>query len=106
MNNGNIWIGVREIEGNQDVPELVHNWSLRLDRITAAVMPVEGQWQSSLEQLEVEMHIFGRLAFAYYQPKLKILSMNVSGQEGVRRVVKRISSILVYAEVLKNAPIL
>ena len=95
-----------ETEGNQDVPELVHNWSLRLDRITeAVVMPIEDQWRSGLDQLEVEMHIFGRLAFAYQTKTEDAKNEWLANTQGVRRVVKRISSTYWFMrEVLQNAP--
>jgi WYL domain len=55
-----------ETEGNQDLPELQHNWCLRLDRITdAAISPIPGQWRSQLDTLAVELHLFNGLAFAY-----------------------------------------
>jgi predicted DNA-binding transcriptional regulator YafY len=95
-----------ETEGNQDVRELVHNWSLRLDRITeAAVMPVKGQWRSSPDQLEVEMHVLSRLAFAYQTKTEDAKNEWLADRQGVRRVVKRISNTYwLIREVLKNAP--
>lgn len=55
-----------ETTANQDLPELAHNWCLRLDRITdAAVTSVPGAWRSYLDTIDVELHLFGRLAFAY-----------------------------------------
>ncbi|GAC1458270.1 MAG: hypothetical protein NVS2B14_06250 [Chamaesiphon sp.] len=56
-----------ETTGNQDLPELVHNWCLRIDRITdASVAPVAEQWYSGLATIPVEMHLFGGLAFAMW----------------------------------------
>jgi predicted DNA-binding transcriptional regulator YafY len=83
-----------ETEGNQDLPELVHNWCLRLDRIPseAAIVPVEGQWRSHLEQIEVEMHLFGGLAFAYKAKSADISNDWLADQPRVRQVVRRISS--------------
>ncbi|NJL56423.1 WYL domain-containing protein [bacterium] len=55
-----------ETTNNQDLTELAHNWCLRLDRITdAAVSSAPGKWQGQLDAIEVELHLFGRLAFAY-----------------------------------------
>ncbi|MDX2239446.1 MAG: WYL domain-containing protein [Leptolyngbyaceae cyanobacterium bins.302] len=55
-----------ETEGNQDLPELQHNWTLRLDRIPeAALNTVRGKWRPDLDYLEVEMHLLKGLAFAY-----------------------------------------
>ncbi|WP_199245406.1 YafY family protein [[Phormidium] sp. ETS-05] len=84
-----------ETEGNLDLPELIHNWSLRLDRIvTAGVAPIQRPWRSHMDSLRVEMHLFDRLAFAY---AARIKSEDEftewlpdSGQ--VLRVVKKISN--------------
>lgn len=55
-----------ETQGNQDLPELRHNWCLRLDRITdAAIAPIPGKWYGHLDSIDVEIHLYGRLAFAY-----------------------------------------
>jgi hypothetical protein len=55
-----------ETEGNQDLPELSHNWCLRLDRIAdAAISPIPGIWRSSLDTISVELHLYRGLAFAY-----------------------------------------
>ncbi|MBE9129258.1 helix-turn-helix transcriptional regulator [Coleofasciculus sp. LEGE 07081] len=83
-----------ETEGNQDLPELHHNWCLRLDRIPigTAIVPVEGQWCSDLSQIEVEMHLFGGLAFAYKAKPTDISNDWLSEKPPVRQVVRRISS--------------
>lgn len=96
-----------ETEGNQDVPQLIHNWSLRLDRITeAAVMPIKGYWRSKLDQLEVELHISGRLAFAYQTKTTEDeISEWLADRQGVRRVVKQVSITFWFIrEVLQNTP--
>ncbi|WP_030008317.1 WYL domain-containing protein [Picosynechococcus sp. NKBG042902] len=55
-----------ETEGNLDLPELQHNWSLRLDRIQdAAVSPLNEKWRSHLDSISVELHLYRGLAFAY-----------------------------------------
>lgn len=60
-----------ESEGNQDLAELVHNWSLRLDRITeASVASVDRKWKNDLDRIEVVLHLQGGLAFSY-EPKTK-----------------------------------
>ena len=94
-----------EKEGNQDLPDLVHNWSLRLDRITeAAVVPIEGEWRSTLDQIEVEMHLFGGLAFAY-QAKAEDVTNEWLEERRIRRVVRRVSSTFWFIrEVLRYAP--
>lgn len=57
-----------ETAGNQDLPELRHNWSLRLDRIIdAAIIPIEGEWRSSLDSILVECELMGGLAHRYQQ---------------------------------------
>lgn len=95
-----------ETEGNQDVPELVHNWSLRLERIPeAGVVPIKGEWQSSLEQLEVEMHLLGGLAFAYQAKPEDVTDEWLADRERVRRVVRQVSSTFWFTrEVLRYAP--
>lgn len=60
-----------ESEGNHDLPALVHNWSLRLDRITeASVASVDLMWKNDLDRIEVVLHLQGGLAFNY-EPKTK-----------------------------------
>ena len=55
-----------ETDGNQDLPELQHNWTLRLDRIPdAALGTARGQWRPDLDRIHVEMFLFKGLAFAY-----------------------------------------
>lgn len=83
-----------ETEGNQDLPELSHNWCLRLDRITdAAISSVNGRWQGGLATITVEMHLFAGLAFAYRSKTTKD-EINEWSPElpQVRRVVRRISN--------------
>lgn len=83
-----------ETEGNQDLPELQHNWCLRLDRITdASIAPVAGQWHSGLAFVLVEIHLFRGLAFAYHS-KTNQDEMNEWSNDlpQVRRVVRRVSS--------------
>lgn len=55
-----------ETEDNQDLPELQHNWCLRLDRIEdAAVGPYPQPWRQGLDTIDVEFHLYGNLAFNY-----------------------------------------
>ncbi|MGI0488788.1 WYL domain-containing protein [Pantanalinema rosaneae CENA516] len=83
-----------ETEGNQDVAELQHNWILRLDRIPdAAISSVPDQWRSNLDLLEVEMHLFRGLAFAYEAKTADIHTEWMSDRNPpIRRVVRRISN--------------
>jgi len=94
-----------ETQGNQDLPDLVHNWSLRLDRITeAAIIPIEGEWRSGLDQIEVEIHLVGGLAFAY-QAKSEDVTNEWLEDRRIRRVVRRVSSTFWFIrEVLRYTP--
>ncbi|WP_413201429.1 WYL domain-containing protein, partial [Nostoc piscinale] len=95
-----------ETEGNLDVAELQHNWSLRLDRIQdAAVLPVTGEWRSGLAEIDVEMYLFAGLAFAYQpKPEDKINEWLPDTQK-VRRVVRRVSSTFWFIrEVMQYTP--
>ncbi len=84
-----------ETAGNQDLPELSHNWSLRLDRIPAetAISSVSGSWQASLASIEAELHFFNGLAFAY-RTKSDADRVNEWHPERprVRRVIRSVSS--------------
>lgn len=91
-----------ETASNQDLPELTHNWCLRIDRITdAATSPVAGQWRSGLAAIPVEIHLFRGLAFAYRSKTNKDeinewLTVDEAALEEtpspVRRVVRQVSS--------------
>ncbi|MGF1938417.1 MAG: WYL domain-containing protein [Nostoc sp. ChiQUE02] len=95
-----------ETEGNQDLPELIHNWCLRLDRIPeAAIVPIEGEWHSSLDRIEVEMHLFAGLAFAYQAKPEDDINEWLLDKARVRRVVRRVSSTFWFSrEVMQYAP--
>jgi hypothetical protein len=83
-----------ETEGNQDLPELQHNWCLRLDRITdASVSSIVGQWHPGLAVVLVEIYLFRGLAFAY-RSKTNQDEVNewLTDVPQVRRVVRRVSS--------------
>ncbi|MFN6537577.1 MAG: WYL domain-containing protein [Nostoc sp. EkiNYC01] len=95
-----------ETEGNFDVEELRHNWSLRLDRIQeAAVLPVAGEWRTRLAQIDVEMHLLGNLGFAYQaKPEDKINEWLPETQR-VKRVVRCVSNTFWFIrEVMQYAP--
>ncbi|MGB3136425.1 MAG: WYL domain-containing protein [Nodosilinea sp.] len=83
-----------ETEGNQDIPELQHNWTLRLDRIPeeAVISPIDGSWQPELGFVDVEMHLIGKLAFAYRTKSKADLINEWDADLQVRRVVRRIAS--------------
>lgn len=82
-----------ETEGNFDIPELKHNWCFRLDRINeAAVTEITGQWRSQLDEIEVEIHLLNRLAFAYEaKPEDKLVEW-IPDKPRVKRVIRKISS--------------
>lgn len=83
-----------ETGGNQDIPELQHNWTLRLDRIPdAALGTVRGQWRPTLDYLDVEMHLLRGLAFAYEAKTADVSNQWLSGQTPpVRQVIRRVSN--------------
>ncbi|MGL5876868.1 MAG: WYL domain-containing protein, partial [Xenococcaceae cyanobacterium] len=55
-----------ETEGNQDISALCHNWCLRLDRIPDAMTnAIDRRWKTDLDTVEVEMHFYRGLAYAY-----------------------------------------
>lgn len=82
-----------ETEENKDIPELQHNWCLRLDRIQeAAVTPIPGEWRSNLDAIEVEIHLLKGLAFAYKAKPEDIDNNWLPEQPRVRRVVRKVSS--------------
>ncbi|MBW4645166.1 MAG: WYL domain-containing protein [Goleter apudmare HA4340-LM2] len=95
-----------ETEGNFDIPELVHNWSLRLDRITdAAVTSIAGEWRNNLDEIKVEMHLFAGLAFAYRAKPEDDSNEWLLDQPRVKRVMRRVSSTFWFIrEVMQYAP--
>ncbi|MGB3693473.1 MAG: WYL domain-containing protein [Spirulinaceae cyanobacterium] len=95
-----------ETEGNLDIEQLQHNWSLRIDRIPeAAIMPIKGQWQGKLDKVQVEIHFFERLAFAYKVKAEDELSEWLPEQPRVKRVLRSISSTYWFIrEIFKNSP--
>jgi hypothetical protein len=83
-----------ETEGNQDLPNLQHNWILRLDRIPdAALATVQGRWRPDLDVLEVEIHLLKGLAFAYESKTTDIANEWLSDRSPpVRRIIRRVSN--------------
>lgn len=82
-----------ETEGNSDIPELKHNWCFRLDGINeAAVTEITQKWLNGLDQIDVEIHLLNRLAFAYQpKPEDKIVEW-IPEQPQVKKVIRRISN--------------
>src|SRR4028118_476398 len=79
-----------ETEGNYDIPELAHNRSLRLDRITnLATLPIEGEWRDNQDFVKVQLHFYRGLARAY-EAKAEDVSDTWDGN--VRKVVKEVSN--------------
>jgi hypothetical protein len=82
-----------ETEGNLDITELQHNWCFRLDRINeAAVTETTGKWQDSLDQIDVEMHLYKGLAFAYQTKPEDQLVEWIPDQQQVKRVIRKVSN--------------
>ncbi|UFP93599.1 helix-turn-helix transcriptional regulator [Gloeobacter morelensis] len=55
-----------EEPGTRDIAELVHNRSLRIDKIVEVKPDEQGEWRTAgLDRVLVEMHLFGDLADAY-----------------------------------------
>lgn len=82
-----------ETEGNQDLPELQHNWTLRLDRIPeVALGAVGGQWCSGLDTIEAEMHLLHGLAFAYQSRPQDRVNEWMADRPNTRRVVRSLSN--------------
>jgi len=82
-----------ETTGNSDLPELVHNWSFRLDRITeAAIAEIPGEWHSGLDEIEVEIYLLNNLAFAYQAKPEDIANDWLPDKQKVRRVVRKVSN--------------
>lgn len=84
-----------ESEGNQDIPELCHNWTLRLDRIQeATVSAIDRPWESDLQRISVELYLYDRLAFSYKTPKPDDIEIGKleSGEPARRRVVRNVFS--------------
>ncbi|MFN6565172.1 MAG: WYL domain-containing protein [Nostoc sp. ChiSLP01] len=96
-----------ETEGNLDVEELHHNWSLRLDRIQdAAVLPVGGEWRSTgLAEIDVEMHLLGNLGFAYQAKPEDKTNEWLPDTHRVKRVVRSVSSTFWFIrEIMQYTP--
>ena len=85
-----------ETEGNQDIPELKHNWTFRLDRIQDAVVtPVKFDWQANLDVIQVEFKVLGGLAFAYAREAPKpddVLVGEIEGSPPQRSVIRNVWS--------------
>jgi predicted DNA-binding transcriptional regulator YafY len=83
-----------ETEGSQDIPELLHNRTLRLDRIPeAAVTPLKAKWKTDLDRINVEFHLFAGLVYAYRgTDKNDQINELINGPVTTRRIIRPISS--------------
>lgn len=95
-----------ETHGNEDLPELCHNWTFRLDRIEEAVVsPLKLSWQLNLDTIEVQFKVYGRLAFAYGKEEVKqddIFQGEIQGNPPYRLITRNIwSSFWFFREIAK-----
>jgi predicted DNA-binding transcriptional regulator YafY len=83
-----------ETDGNQDIPELAHNRTLRLDRIPdAAITPLKAKWQPDLDRVDVEFHIFGGLISGYRSNHTNDKTNDMIAEPvTARRIIRSISS--------------
>jgi len=81
-----------ETEGSRDVEALLHNWSLRLDRIPeeAVISPAEGHWQPELSSIQVEFWLLNQLAFSYRSKTKADLTNQWLPDQQARRIVRQI----------------
>ncbi|MDJ0581176.1 WYL domain-containing protein [Crocosphaera sp.] len=80
-----------ESEGNQDIPELSHNWTLRLDRIEdATVAPINTPWLDNLELIEVSFELREGLVFAYRSKPNDLNIEDIEGTQPKRKVTRQI----------------
>jgi predicted DNA-binding transcriptional regulator YafY len=78
----------QETEDSDDIPELIHNRCLRLDRIQS-IVPTSGEWRGELDEVQVQLQFYGWLVKAY-DPKPEDASDRVVGN--VRQVIRRVSN--------------
>ncbi|MEA5536877.1 WYL domain-containing protein [Crocosphaera sp. XPORK-15E] len=80
-----------ESEGNQDLQELSHNWTLRLDRIQdATVTAIDTPWLNDLERIEVSFELRGGLVFAYRSKPHDLKIEDIEDTPSRRRVTRSI----------------
>ncbi|MFM6608412.1 MAG: WYL domain-containing protein, partial [Dolichospermum sp.] len=82
-----------ETKDNQDVLELQHNWCFHLDRINeASVTEIPKKWLVHLDEIDVEIHLLNRLAFAYQSKEEDTLVEWIPDKPQVKRVIRRVSN--------------
>lgn len=93
-----------QTEGSDEIFDLIHNRSLRLDRITDAVLlPLSGTWKSALDSLTVILHLYPPLAFAYTPRPQDLEDSWIHGGK-IRQIQREItSSFWFFREVLPYA---
>jgi predicted DNA-binding transcriptional regulator YafY len=72
-----------------DLPEIKHNRTFRLDRILN-ILELGGEWRGQLDYLEVHLHFLRGLANAY-ESKPEDISDEMQGE--IRYVVRRVSNL-------------
>jgi hypothetical protein len=82
-----------ETAGNQDIVELIHNWSLRLDRIKEAIaIPLNKPWRTDLDRVKVEFHLSGYLALGYHKRQEDIYTGFLENDQKTKKVIRKIFS--------------
>ncbi|PZO57176.1 MAG: WYL domain-containing protein [Phormidesmis priestleyi] len=83
-----------EISNSDDLPDLAHNRTLRLDRIIdATVTPAKAIWRKYLATVEVEMLLYGGLFFNYSSKQGRdLLVERLEDRPQTLRVVRTITS--------------
>lgn len=83
-----------ECDRSEDVPALMHNRTLRLDRIVeATVSKVSGRWRNGLDSLEVILHLYDSLAKAYQTKQGQDVVVEWLGEPpAVLKIVRKITS--------------
>jgi predicted DNA-binding transcriptional regulator YafY len=85
-----------ETEGNQDISELHHNWSLRIDRIPndSLITPIpRGKWRNQLDSVSAEFQLFDGLARSYRtKTAIDIANELISNDPLVRQITRQVTS--------------
>jgi hypothetical protein len=85
-----------ETEGNQDISELNHNWSLRIDRIPndSLITPIpRGKWRNQLDSVSAEFQLFDGLARSYRtKTAIDIANELISIDPLVRQITRQVTS--------------
>lgn len=81
-----------ETEGNQDIPALQHNWSLRLDRIPeeTLISQADGHWHPEMSSVNAEIHLLRGLAFGYRSKTDADITVEWLPGQQAKRVIRQI----------------